>query len=99
MFLSGVFKEGGMRKREKSNLVCPFRQTKSQIARVWMMCATRGMMIPEVVSLVKREGGDAHRVLRVLRSGELLGVRWRVDEENGFLKLTYVSGGRKRASN
>jgi hypothetical protein len=93
MFIDRAWEEGAEVKKKSKELVCPFRQTKSQIARVWMACATKGMLIPEIVTMVKREGGNSHRVLRVLRSGELLGVRWRVDEANGFLKLTYISGG------
>ena len=78
-----------MKKAKRPELICPFSHKKSMTAQAWMMCATKGMMIEDLVDWVKRQGGEPRRVLRIFRRGWYLDVKWLVDEENGFLKITY----------
>ena len=89
LFVSGVL--GGAMGNRK--VVCPFRQDQSMTAKAWMMCAAKGVMIEELVRWVGRQGGDPGRILRIMRSGKRYDVRWLVDEQIGFLKITYQGGG------
>lgn len=68
----------------------PFRSPNSIGCQAFAKCMD-GIMIDELMQWVRRRGGDPHRVLRLMRSGNLYGRRWRVDEENGFLKIDYRS--------
>jgi hypothetical protein len=79
--------------KQVKQLVCPFRQNQSMTSKAWMMCATKGVMITDLVKWVKQQGGEPRRVLRIMRSGHYLDVRWQVDEQNGFLRITYQGGG------
>jgi hypothetical protein len=58
-----------------------------------MVCATSGMKVADLAELVRHRGGDPRHMLRVMRCGRRLGVRWSVHERDGFLKLTYLGGG------
>lgn len=89
--LSGTL--GGNMGKDAEGLKCPFRQTQSMTAKAWMMCATEGIMIEDLVKWVRRQGGDPGRILRIMRSGQRFDVRWLVDESNGFLRITYQGGG------
>ena len=82
-----------MKSAEKKELLCPFRHASSVTARAWMLCATKGMMIDDLVRWVRQQGADPRRILRIMRSGNRYDVRWLVDEQNGFLKLSYQGGG------
>jgi len=83
----------GSKKAKGQEILCPFRQTQSMTAKAWMLCATKGAMIEDLIKWVKQQGGDPRRILRIMRSGKRYDVRWLVDEQNGFLKITYQGGG------
>ena len=76
--------------RKKPRIECPFHQARSLTARAWMLCATDGISVEDLIEWVKRQGGDPVRVLRVMRSCSLNGVRWSLDDRNGFLKISDV---------
>lgn len=82
-----------MKNKARQELVCPFRQSQSMTAKAWMMCATSGILVQDLVKWVRQQGGDSRRILRIVRSGSRHDVRWKVDEHNGFLKITYLGGG------
>jgi hypothetical protein len=92
LFVAGELGEKMSKKASSQELVCPFKQSHSMTAKAWMMCATKGVMIKDLVRWVEKQGGEPHRVLRIMRSGHYLNVRWLVDEQNGFLKITYRDG-------
>jgi hypothetical protein len=86
LFVSGKI----MGQKKLTDIQCPFRETHSMTSRAWMLCATTGISIEDLIVWVKQQGGDSRRILKIMRRGELNGVRWTVDERNGFLKITSV---------
>lgn len=79
---------------EKKGPDGPFRLPESGIARVFKMC-NDGTTVKAITEFCKRTDTNPGRVLRVMRSGNFHGWRWKVDEANGRLKILNVSKDRK----
>jgi len=66
----------------------PFREAGCLGARAFIKCMD-GILINDLVRWVSKQGGDPRRILRLMRSGNLYGQRWLVNEQNGYLKIDY----------
>jgi hypothetical protein len=73
--------------------VNPFPHKKS-IAHLAFGMALRGMAVSRIKAFVSSRGGDPVRVIRILRLGEWNGVKWKLVEENNYLKVELQNGNR-----
>jgi len=80
--------EDALKKKRQINLDLPFKHASGMTARAFALCR-KGILISDLVSWVKAQGGEPRRILREMRTGNRYGKTWEVHEDNGYLRIVY----------
>jgi len=76
------------KEKEYTGPKLPFPHVNCMTAKAFRHCM-KGILISDLVTWVKAQGGEPRRILRVMRAGECRGKKWSVDENNGYLRIEY----------